>query len=176
MPTGGIRWREEGLDETRAVEVVMGAALLMRRDQFETVGGWDEDYIFGGEDIDLCTRVGRNRSVVFYPEAEVLHHGRVSSRLHAGYAHSNTLVGITRFLRKNGSPVASLLAYKVAVTLDAPVGLLVHAVQYAWRRLRGRRRAAARSLLALRRPDAFPAVWIVELLGGVTGKKRREKS
>ena len=128
----------------------MGAAMLMRRDRFASCGGWDEDYAFGGEDIDLCARVGRTHRVVFYPEAEVLHHGRVSSRLHAGYAHTNTLIGITRFLRKSGCPGWALLAYKLAVTADAPLRGLVHVVQYAWRRVRGRRRGAARSLLALR--------------------------
>ena len=142
------RWREEELEQTRAVEVVMGAAMLVRRDHFAACGGWDEDYAFGGEDIDLCVRVGR--AVVFYPAAEVVHHGRVSSRQHAGYAYSNTLIGITRFLRKSGCSRGALFAYKLVVTLDAPLDWLGHAVRYVWRRLRGRRRSAARSLLALR--------------------------
>ncbi len=140
------RWREEELEQTRAV--VMGAAMLVRRDHFAVCGGWDEDYAFGGEDIDLCVRVGR--AVVFYPAAEVVHHGRVSSRQHAGYAYSNTLIGITRFLRKSGCSRGALFAYKLVVTLDAPLDWLGHAVRYVWRRLRGRRRSAARSLLALR--------------------------
>ncbi len=145
-----FRGRAEGLDRARAVEVVMGAALLMRRDRFLACGGWDENFTFGGEDIDLCSRVGREHAVVFYPGAEVLHHGRVSSRLRAGYAHSNTLIGHTRFLRKSGCPRWALLAYKLAVTIDAPLQGLGYVARYAWRRLRGRRRGAARSLLALR--------------------------
>src|SRR5439155_24300625 len=141
------RCREEELEQTREVEVVMGAGMLVRRDVFTSCGGWDEDYVFGGEDIDLCARVATRHAIVFYPAAEVVHHGRVSSRQHAGYAYSNTLIGITRFLRKSGCPRGALFAYKLVVTLDAPLDWLGHAVRYVWRRLRGRRRSAARSLL-----------------------------
>ena len=144
------RWRGEGLEKTRSVEVAMGAALFVRRDVFAASGGWDEDYAFGGEDIDLCTRIGRQRPIVYFPEAEVVHHGRASSRLHPGYAHTNTVVGITRFLRRSGTPRAALLAYKLTLTLDAPLQWLGHAARYASQRLRGQRRSAARTLLGLR--------------------------
>ncbi|MBI1918199.1 MAG: glycosyltransferase family 2 protein, partial [Planctomycetes bacterium] len=118
------RWREEELEQTREVEVVMGAAMLVRRDLFAWCGGWDEEYTFGGEDIDLCVRVATSHAIVFYPAAEVVHYGRVSSRLHAGYAHSNTLIGITRFLRKSGCSRWALFAYKLVVTIDAPLDWL----------------------------------------------------
>ena len=144
------RWRDEDLEGTRPVEVVMGAALFAGRQRFAHWGGWDEDYAFGGEDIDLCSRVGRECAVVYYPEAEVIHYGRASSRLHAGYVHSNTLIGITRFLRKNGCPGWALFGYKVALTLDTPLQWLGHAARYLWQRLRKRRRGAARTLLTLR--------------------------
>ena len=142
--------RGESLETTHPVEVAMGAALLVRRERFAACGGWDEGYTFGGEDIDLCVRIGRRHPVVYFPEAEVIHHGRASSRLHPGYAHSNTVVGITRFLRRSGTPGGALLVYKLALTLDTPLQWLVHAARYASQRLRGRRRSAARSLLTLR--------------------------
>jgi GT2 family glycosyltransferase len=142
--------RGQAGEETRPVEVVMGAALFVRRELFVSCGGWDEGYTFGGEDIDLCTRIGQRRAVVYFPEAEIIHHGRASSRLHPGYAHTNTVVGVTRFLRRSGTPGWALVAYKLALTLDAPFQWLGHAARYAGQRLRGRHRSAARTLLTLR--------------------------
>ena len=48
-------------DVQRRVQVLMGAAVLLPRDAFAEVGGWDEGYAFGGEDIDLSRRVNRHR-------------------------------------------------------------------------------------------------------------------
>lgn len=149
------RGRDGDFATTRPVEVLMGAALFLRRSVFRECGPLDEGYTFGGEDIDLCTRVGRRYAVVYHPEVRVTHFGRVSSRRNIGYAHAGTVVGIARFLRRSGTPAAALLAYKAAFTLDAPVQGLVHAAQYLWRRLRGHRHTAAKSLLVVRATGHF---------------------
>jgi hypothetical protein len=81
---------------------------------------------------------------------EITHFGRVSSRQHIGYVTSEMMIGFARYLRKSGCSWPGLLAYKAAVTLDAPLQIIGKGIQYLWRRLRGRRRAAERSLLALR--------------------------
>jgi GT2 family glycosyltransferase len=145
------RYRFRLADRTavQPVEVMMGAALLVPRRVFRECGAWDEGYTFGGEDIDLCTRIGRRYAVVYHPGIAVIHHGRASSRQRIGYAHTHTVAGITRFLRKSGTSRGALLAYKLAVTLDAPVQWLLHAGQYLWRRLRGDRVRAAKSRLVL---------------------------
>jgi GT2 family glycosyltransferase len=144
------RGRDGDFETTRAVEVLMGAALLVRRHLFESIGGWDESYVFGGEDIDLCARVGRRRRVVYYPEVTVLHHGRAGSRRHIGYVYAHTVAGITRFLRRSGASPFGVLLYKTAVTVELPLQWLRHAVQFLWRSLRGRPQAAERSRVVLR--------------------------
>lgn len=40
----------------RRVDAVSGCAMLVRRDVFETVGLFAEDYFFGFEDVDFCLR------------------------------------------------------------------------------------------------------------------------
>lgn len=42
--------------QTRSLQAVTGACLLLRRDCFEQLDGLDESYPFGLEDIDLCLR------------------------------------------------------------------------------------------------------------------------
>jgi GT2 family glycosyltransferase len=144
-------------------EVLMGAALFVPRAVFRACGGWDEDYTFGGEDIDLCERVSRRHDVVYHPGIEIVHLGRVSSRQHAGYSYSHTMIGVTRFLRKSGCPRAGLLFYKLALTIDAPLRWLVHALRYGWRRLRGQPLRAAKSRLLLRALGHFLMHQLAEL-------------
>lgn len=137
-------------DSTRVVEVLMGAALFLPREVFFTCGAWDEEFAFGGEDIELSARVGRHYQVVYLPSVEITHHGRVSTRQHIGFASTNMAIGFARYLRKSGCHPAGLFFYKLMVTLDAPVQVAAKALQYVWRRLGGREEKAAKSLLALR--------------------------
>ena len=97
-----FRCRESQAEQTRNVDILMGAAMLMPREVFTTVGGWDEAFIFGGEDMDFSTRIGRCYEVVYHPEVEVLHHGRTSSRQHPSYAAVHIPAGFVRHLRKTG--------------------------------------------------------------------------
>jgi GT2 family glycosyltransferase len=147
------RYRGREGDNTtapRPAEILMGAALFMPRAVFRACGEWDEEYTFGGEDIDLCERVRQRYAVIHHPGLEIVHFGRVSSRQHISFAYTQTVIGVTRFLRKHGCSPSGLLFYKMALTLDAPLRWLGHAVRYAWRRLRGQPLRAAKSRLLLR--------------------------
>ena len=154
------RSRDDAPDAVRPVEVLMGAALLVRRDVFRQHDGWDETYTFGGEDIDLCTRVGRTRSVVYHPGVEIVHYGRVSSRQRIDFVYAQTVIGVTRAMRKAGASSAALGFYKLVLTLDAPIFWLRQACQYLYRRVRGRTAAAERSLVVLRGLSAFMLRWL----------------
>src|SRR5207244_4929177 len=135
------RYRRDEFDpeRTRCVEVLMGAAMFLPREVFFTCGAWDEDFAFGGEDIELSTRVSRHYGVVYLPSVEITHYGRVSTRQHIGFASTNMAIGFVRYLRKSGCSWAGMTFYKLVVTLDAPLLLADKAVQYAWRRLWGRK-------------------------------------
>jgi GT2 family glycosyltransferase len=144
------RYRRQDFDSetTRPVEVLMGAAMLMPRDVFFGCGGWDEEFTFGGEDLDLSARVGREHQVLYHPQAEIRHYGRVSTRQHIGYASTNMAAGLVRYLRKCGYSRPVLWVYKVIVTLDAPVQCVEKAAQYVWRKARGEHVRAEKSRLA----------------------------
>jgi N-acetylglucosaminyl-diphospho-decaprenol L-rhamnosyltransferase len=144
------RRQEFDPDTTREVDVLMGAAMFLPREVFDECGGWDEDFTFGGEDLDLSLRVGRSRPVVYHPRVEITHYGRVSTRQHIGYASTHMAAGFLRYLRKSGCGPWGLLAYKVVVSLDAPVQLVMKGAQYLWRRSHGRHAKAEKSLLAFR--------------------------
>jgi GT2 family glycosyltransferase len=62
--------------EFRSVEWVTGAALAVRREVFEQVGGFDERYFMYFEDADICRRI-RNAGweIHFIPSVTVTHLG-----------------------------------------------------------------------------------------------------
>jgi N-acetylglucosaminyl-diphospho-decaprenol L-rhamnosyltransferase len=59
---------------TANVDVVSGACLLLPRDLFWSVGGFDESYFLYGEDVDLCLRLRRSGAEIKYvPDAAGVH-------------------------------------------------------------------------------------------------------
>jgi N-acetylglucosaminyl-diphospho-decaprenol L-rhamnosyltransferase len=69
--------------EARPVDWVSGACLLVRREAWDAVGGFDPSYFMYMEDVDLCWRAARAGWIVGYePAAEVLHMQGVSADQH----------------------------------------------------------------------------------------------
>lgn len=70
-------WRR---DDVRSVPVLTGAVLLVRRDLWRRLGGFDERYVLYGEDVDLCLRARRlGATAMFTPAARYRHTGGASS-------------------------------------------------------------------------------------------------
>jgi N-acetylglucosaminyl-diphospho-decaprenol L-rhamnosyltransferase len=66
-----------------AIEVdwVSGSFMLVRREAFLALGGFDEAYFMYAEDVDLCWRAWRSGwRVLYVPQAEVVHFGGTSTR------------------------------------------------------------------------------------------------
>ena len=65
---------DELFDAPRTIDWVAGTAVALRRDAFESVGGFDEKFFFFVEDVDLCKRLWQaGWEVWFEPGAEVVH-------------------------------------------------------------------------------------------------------
>ena len=56
---GGEKVPESALSKSRDIPAVTGACLMIRRDLFERVGGFDEAYSKECQDVDLCLKVKR---------------------------------------------------------------------------------------------------------------------
>ena len=65
----------EILRSTHEVSAVTAACLLMRKDAFDRIGGFDEALAVGFGDVDLCLRVREyGFDVLYCAQAELLHH------------------------------------------------------------------------------------------------------
>ena len=69
-------------DEARDVDWVSGTCMLVRRDAFEAIGGFDEAYFMYVEDVDLCWRLrAAGHRVRYDPAGRVIHVIGASSEL-----------------------------------------------------------------------------------------------
>jgi N-acetylglucosaminyl-diphospho-decaprenol L-rhamnosyltransferase len=86
-------------ESVREAEFLGGACLLVRREAFEQVGGFDEDFFMMSEEVDWCYRFRQaGWKVLFYPGAEVVH-VLTSSANPAMFRH--LVRGHLRFLAKH---------------------------------------------------------------------------
>ena len=125
-------------DETRPVDQVMGAFLLIRRAVFEALGGFDERFFVYYEDLDLATRArARGWSSVYLATAQAFHRGQgttsgateqrtfyfcrsrlLFARKHFSAAGACAVAAVTllleplaRMLARRGSPAETLRAF-----------------------------------------------------------------
>lgn len=85
------RW---DVPETREVEWVSGACLMIRKEALDTVGSLDEQMFMFFEDNDLCLRMRMSGwRVVYYPETTVTHIGgkSLAKNPRAKYAYYESL-------------------------------------------------------------------------------------
>jgi GT2 family glycosyltransferase len=89
-------------DETREVESLQGAALLVRIAAAEDVGLFDEDFFMFSEETDWMFRFRRaGWKTVFVHDAQVVHVGGAS---HGGRLYVVNLRGLLRFFAKHRGP------------------------------------------------------------------------
>jgi hypothetical protein len=141
--------------QVRSVEVLMGAAVFLSREMFEQSGRWDEGYGFGVEDIDLSAQVNRRGPLMFVNSVEIVHYGREAGRKNVHFAAPNVAIGFVRYFRKSGTSPLALFAYKLLVTLDAPVQIGLKLCEAGCRYATRRPDKAKKSLLAARGLWAF---------------------
>jgi N-acetylglucosaminyl-diphospho-decaprenol L-rhamnosyltransferase len=85
MPNNRFTRRYRLLDwdhsHARRVDWISGACFAIRRDVFDRLGGFNEDYYMYLEEVDLCTRArAMGVAIVYEPAARVVHVGGVSTR------------------------------------------------------------------------------------------------
>lgn len=70
------------VNRKRKVQFVTGAALAVRKEIFESIGGFDEEYIFGWEDTDLCMNINiLGLDIIYNPDAVLYHYESLTKKL-----------------------------------------------------------------------------------------------
>jgi len=69
-------------DSVREVSIVSGCFLLIHKDLWDKLQGFDSAFFMYGEDADLCLRaIGKGAKPVITPEATIIHYGGASEKV-----------------------------------------------------------------------------------------------
>lgn len=81
QPRGAYNMYEWSTVEPRQVDVVQGAAMIVRSAVVQQVGMLDDSYFMYSEEVDWCTRIRRAGWQIYWtPTARIIHYGGQSSR------------------------------------------------------------------------------------------------
>lgn len=141
-------------DRAREVDWVSGAAVWLRREALDDVGGWDERYFMYLEDVDLCWRLRRNGwRVAYEPGGRVVHVQGASTSRRPYRMILEHHRSAWRFARRRftGARVVLLPAAAAYLVLRCILAWAEH----AWRGRRGGRRSTT-SLAASRTHRGAP--------------------
>jgi N-acetylglucosaminyl-diphospho-decaprenol L-rhamnosyltransferase len=104
-------------DEIREIEFAKAAAFLIRREAFDEVGPFDEEFFLFSEETDWSYRARKaGWRTLFYPEAEAVHVGGASWRRESALLFREQVRGHLRFLVKHRGVGAAERARRVMLT------------------------------------------------------------
>lgn len=116
-----VSLRESRSTTAVAVDHVLGAAMLVRREALENVGGLDDGYFLFLEETDWCRRMQKaGWQIVYQPQAALVHHGQLS----VGQAAQRTLplyyASLCRFVRRErgAAPRLRLFSLKLVILVS----------------------------------------------------------
>jgi N-acetylglucosaminyl-diphospho-decaprenol L-rhamnosyltransferase len=90
----------------RTVDWAVGAVLLMSRECFDTINGWDESFFLYSEETDVCLRARDNGFLTRYePRSVATHIGGQSGR--NDWTHAMLIVNRVRLYRRRNGTAAS---------------------------------------------------------------------
>jgi GT2 family glycosyltransferase len=88
-------------DATADVDWLNGACIMVPRAVYKQVGDMDEAYFMYSEELDWCRRIKQTgRRVVYYPQAQIVHHYGKSSEQAVTARHINFQRAKLRYYRK----------------------------------------------------------------------------
>ena len=125
------------ITQARCVDVVQGAAMIIRRDVLTQVGGLDAGYFIYSEEVDLCARIQRAGWHIYWaPQSAVVHYGGQSTQQVAAEMFLRLYEGKVNYFRKNRGQFAATV-YKLILLVAATLRLLLSPL--AWLAHRERR-------------------------------------
>lgn len=113
----------------RIVDWALGAALLISRKCYETLGGWDESYFLYSEETDLCLRA-RDKGLFtrYEPRSVIVHIGGQSGRDRR--THVMQIVNRVRLYRRRHGAAASWCYYWL--TIGSELSWLARGHRQSW--------------------------------------------
>jgi GT2 family glycosyltransferase len=110
--------------ETRAVDVISGCAMFVRRSAMQSVGLLDDSFFFFGEETDWCRRFAdAGWQVVFAPVGQITHFGGGSVKRLNHLRDIMLTEGTVRLHAKHGGRLAGLACYALLALFNLSRGV-----------------------------------------------------
>lgn len=177
-------------NETYEVDAIVGAFMLIKKDVYEKVKGFDEDYFMYGEDLDLCYRIKKTGyKIYYYPETSIIHYKGESTKkssisyvnnfygamqifvkknLNTSFWLMNMLIKLSIIYRATISYVKRFLSAYYPVILDA-VFIVLGMLAAIWQRFENFALEAYTVVILI-----YSAIWIITLIiSGSYNKQNR---
>lgn len=151
-------------DESRVVDQVMGAFLMIRRPLFEQLGGFDERFLLYYEDLDLALRARRAGFVSWFEaSATIMHRGGGSSSRIPAQRLGLSLLGRWRYTRKHFGWFAQGIVLFAMLGIEPWTRLADAALAGSWRA--GRNVIVGYRILVRTMVAAAPSDCLAAILG-----------
>jgi GT2 family glycosyltransferase len=148
-----------GLQTRRRRMILVGAAILLRREALWDAGAFDPDFFMFFEDVDLCWRLQeRGWDVTFCPGARFVHSGGASTKHDWPRLYREQLRGHLRFLAKTRGFRAAAFSRRWLIAVVAARGAGANADRRAvyWNAARWLASNDLKTLLVRGRDEAKP--------------------
>lgn len=136
IPYGRYHMAGWDINQPREVDVVQGAALILRRTALDQIGLMDDTYFMYSEEVDLCYRLQKSGWSLFWiPQSKVVHYGGQSTQQVAAEMFLCLYQSKLIFIRKHHGWLAAqlykliLLAATLARLALSPLAWLEHPPQ-----------------------------------------------
>lgn len=108
------------------VSFLAGAAVVISKKVFESVGGFDENFFFYNEDLDLCkTLLKKGYTLYYFPLAQLIHYGGLSTTFRrVGSLIEGYRGGI--YIAEKHYPLGVSLLYRIVLLFDILIKLIFH--------------------------------------------------
>lgn len=96
-----LQYKRNCSSALRFVDWVTGAAMMIRHDLIEKIGGFNEEYWLYGEDVEFCHRARKHGyRIAVLPTVVVVHDKGKAVEHHIAQAYINSALGMYRFQRE----------------------------------------------------------------------------
>lgn len=91
-------------NETCPVDWLSGCCLMIPKNVFEAVNGFDENYFLFNEDVDLCRMIHQaGKEVIYFPEATIIHQVSTSNKKTTAKVIIQRHLGMMHYFKKHHS-------------------------------------------------------------------------
>jgi GT2 family glycosyltransferase len=135
FPTPSFAWMENlwlargyrgwGHDSVRRVDFLVGACLLVRKEVYDQVGGFDEGFFMYSEEADWQRRMrDAGWEAIFLPDARVTHLGGASGAREEERISRHFFESLDYYERKHHG-IGGLIAFRLAMTVGCALRTLL---------------------------------------------------